>query len=146
MKNLQFYNFFRKNSFLPSIWLWKKDQKDLKLIHGFLSYSLIKQGKTEEGINLAQQTLKDFDDSEEGKWLKENSYYTWAVWKSGIEIRTADHIGKTKDLNQMDVANSFLADAENILVMPDGNTEIFRLRLDELESTKLSVGGMSSEE
>src|SRR4030042_3907215 len=50
---------------------------------GFLSYSLIKQGK-EEGIDLAEQTLTDFDESPEGKWLKENNYYTWAVWKSGV--------------------------------------------------------------
>ncbi len=102
---------------------------------GFLSYSLIKQGKTEEGLGLAQQTLKDFDDSDEGKWLKENNYYTWAVWKSGIEIRTADNIAKNKDSERADLAKSFLANAEDILRMPDGTTETFRLRLDELDST-----------
>jgi len=103
---------------------------------GFLSYSLIKQGKTAEGIELAQQTLKYFDDSDEGKWLKESNYYAWAVWKSGIEIRTAEHIAKTKDSGHTDLAKDFLADAGSILVMPDGTTENFRLRLDELDSTR----------
>jgi len=103
---------------------------------GFLSYSLTKQGKTEDGLGLAQKTLKDFDDSDEGRWLKENNYYTWAVWKSGIEIRTAEHIAKTKKSDYWDLANSYLEDAKNILVMPDGTEEIFNLRLDELRSTK----------
>ena len=103
---------------------------------GFLSYSLIKQGKTEEGLDLAQKTLKDFDGSDEGKWLKETNYYAWAVWKSGIEIRTAEHIAKTKDSEHADLAKAFLVDSENVLVMPDGTTESFRLRLDELNTTR----------
>jgi len=103
---------------------------------GFLSYSLIKQGKMEEGISLAQQTLKDFDESDEGKWLKDNNYYAWAVWKSGIEIRTSEHIVKTKDFRCADLAKVFLADSENILKMPDGTAESFRLRLDELDTTR----------
>jgi len=104
---------------------------------GFLSYSLIKQGKTEEGVGLEQQTLRDFDHSPEGQWLRENSYYTWAVWKSGIEIRTAEHIAKIKDSGHADLVEAFLTDAKNILVMPDGTTESFRLRLDELDNAKL---------
>lgn len=106
---------------------------------GFLSYSLIKQGKTDEGFDLTQKTLRDFDESDEGKWLKENNYYTWAVWKSGIEIRTAEHIGKTKDFNNLDLAKRFLVEAENILVMPDSTSENFRIRLDELNSVKHSI-------
>ena len=103
---------------------------------GFISYSLTKQGKTEEGLDLAKQTLKDFDKSDEGKWLKENNYYAWAVWKSGIEIRTAEHITKKKDFKNADLAKTFLTDSENILRMPDGTTESFRLRLDELATVK----------
>jgi hypothetical protein len=105
---------------------------------GFLSFSLIKQGKAkkDEGIELAKQTLKDFDESDEGKWLRENNYYAWAVWKSGIELRTAEHIFKKKDVKNADLAKILLTDSENILRMPDGATESFRLRLDELNATK----------
>ena len=103
---------------------------------GFISYSLLKQGKFDEGIKLAQQTLVDFDESEEGKWLKENSYQTWAVWKSGIEIRTAELFLKTKRSQYANMAKNLLSDSEAILQMPDGNAEIFRLRLDELDNAK----------
>ena len=103
---------------------------------GFLSYSLVKQDKTEEGIKLAQQTLTDFDTSEEGKWLKENDYYVWAVWKSGIEIRTVDHIIKTNDSAHLNLIEELLIDAESILKMSDGTRENFRHRLDELDATK----------
>ncbi len=102
---------------------------------GFLSYSLAKQGRV-EGMDLAQQTLRDFDYSDEGKWLKENNYYVWAVWKTGIEIRTSEHIIKTKDSKYSSLAKTFLSDAENILIMPDGTTENFRLRLDELSTIR----------
>lgn len=107
---------------------------------GFLSYSLIKQGKAEEGLGLAQQTLKDYDESDEGKWLKDNNYYTWAVWKSGIEIRTSEHLVKSKDSGHPDLPKTFLSDAESILKMPDGTTESFRLRLDELGNTRDLMG------
>jgi len=59
-----------------------------------------------------------------------------AVWKSGIEIRTAQHIVETKDENYFDLAKNLITDAENILKMPDGTMEIFTLRLDELNQAK----------
>lgn len=111
---------------------------------GFLSYSLLKQGKLAEGTSLVRQTLKDFDESEEGKWLKENNYYAWAVWKSGIEIRTAEHLIKKSGKNSAEFIHGLLNDAGVVLKMPDGNTEIFQLRLDELSvvSDKLTKSGL----
>lgn len=103
---------------------------------GFISYSLIKQGKTNDGMELVQQTLKDFDESPEGEWLRENDYFTWAVWKSGIEIRTAEHIIDKNDSKRADVAKDLLQNAQNILKMPNGSTEDFRLRLDELNNIR----------
>lgn len=103
---------------------------------GFVSYSLLKQRKTGDGLFLALHTLKEFDESEDGIWLKGQDYYTWAVWKSGIEIRTAEHILHSKNSENITFAKEFLEDAETILQMPDGTKEVFRLRLDELEATK----------
>lgn len=115
----------------------KPEEKFNRLeFNGFLSYSLMKQNRTDKGIDLAEQTIKDFDGSEEGKWLKDNNYYTWAVWKSGIEIRTSEHILRKKVSQHIGLAKAFLTDAENILKMPDGTTESFRLRLDELDTTR----------
>lgn len=111
---------------------------------GFLSYSLLKQGKLVEGTDLVKQTLKDFDESEEGKWLKENNYYAWAVWKSGIEIRTAEHLIKKNGKNSAGFVHELLDDAGAVLKMPDGNTEIFQLRLDELSAAtgRLAKAGL----
>ena len=102
---------------------------------GFISHSQIKQGK-KEGLDLATQTLKDFDTSPEGLWLKENDYYTWAVWKSGIEIRTAQHYCQKNDTQKLEIMRDWIVDAESILQTPDGDKEPFEIRLDELNNVK----------
>jgi hypothetical protein len=106
---------------------------------GFLSYSLLKQGRLTDGVSMAEATLKKFDETPEGKLLKENNYYTWAVWKSGIEIRTAEHILDTERDLYWGKNAELIEDAERILHMPDGTTEAFRLRLDELNSVKAKM-------
>jgi len=103
---------------------------------GFISYSLINQGKEDRGLNLMDQVLADYDQSVEGQWLKSHDYYTWAVWKSGVEIRTAKHLIEHSDSTQ---AKELINDAETILKMPDGNTEIFGLRIGELNHLKASI-------
>ncbi len=110
---------------------------------GFLSFSLLKQGKNMEGITLMQQTLTDFDESPEGTWLKSNDYYTWAVWKSGIQIRSAEAMAKEEGGEYKATATNLILDAQKILVMPGGDTEPFRLRLDELTVVKklLKING-----
>lgn len=116
--------------------LIKPEEKYNRLeFSGFLANSQIKQGK-KEGFDLAVQTLKDFDESTEGIWLKENDYYTWAVWKSGIEIRTADYFGEKKNIEHNKIIKDWLIDAESILQMPNGNKEVFQIRIDELSNVK----------
>jgi hypothetical protein len=110
---------------------------------GFISFSRLRQGEKYEGIQLTQWTLTKLDQSEDGKWLKENNYQTWAVWKSGIEIRTAEYILKRKLGEYNNLAENFLNNAKSILKMPNGDREIFRLRLDELESVKKTSGKIS---
>jgi len=102
-------------------------------LSGFLSYSLLKQRKP-GWFDLTQKTLSEFDTSEEGKWLKDNDYYPWAVWKSGIEIRTSDEVLGSKKLRSQYRVNvgEWLGDAESILRMPDGDTEVFGIRRQEL--------------
>jgi hypothetical protein len=104
-------------------------------LSGFLASSLIKQNK-KEGFDLAVKTLEDFDKSEEGIWLKENDYYTWAVWKSGVEIRTAQHFANKKYNKHSQIIKDWVIDADLILRMPNGDKEQFRIRRDELENLK----------
>jgi hypothetical protein len=115
-----------------------KERSNRLEILGFISTSKLAQEEESEGMYLAQRVLKDFDETAEGKWLKQNDYYTWAVWKSGVEMRTAEHILKSKSEKYANLAGNFLKDAESILKMPNGNTEIFELRLMELNNIKSS--------
>lgn len=103
-------------------------------LHGFLAFSLLKQNKS-GWFELTQETLTSFDNSPEGNWLNENDYYTWAVWKSGIEIRNSGAI-----LDSKKFANQYkgdievwLKDADYILQMPDGDRERFGIRRQELD-------------
>lgn len=103
---------------------------------GFISFSLLKQGKKSEGLKLMDQVLKDYDESPEGQWLKEKDYYTWAVWKSGVEIRNSEYLIKR---NASPRAKELISDAEKILVMPDGNNEKFGIRIGELDRLKTLI-------
>lgn len=115
------------------------DQKYQSLeLSGFLAFSLLKQNKS-GWFELTQKTLSDFDNSPEGSWLTDNDYYTWAVWKSGIEIRNSDALLDSKKLagQYRSNINEWLNDADSILQMPDGNRDVFGIRRQELEAVKL---------
>ena len=103
---------------------------------GFVAHSLLEQGKIEEGIQLVQQTLKDFNETEEGKQLKERDYYTWSVWKSGIENRTAEFLLKTKKPEYAELAKKLIAAAKVTLTMPENAQQQPLHRLDELKGTE----------
>ena len=106
---------------------------------GFLAFSKLKQKKP-EWFNLTIKTLSDFDKSSEGIWLRNNDYYTWAVWKSGVEIRTSDALLNTQHQKEyQENINLWIRDADSILIMPDGNRNIFQLRLDELNAVKAKL-------
>jgi tetratricopeptide (TPR) repeat protein len=57
-------------------------------VKGFLSFSLIMSGSTSRGYELAWKTFNNFDTDRDAIFLKENDYVTWAIWKSGIPVRT----------------------------------------------------------
>lgn len=103
---------------------------------GFLANSLLMQvwnpRKVGQGFEMAVKTIDEFDDSEEGKWIKEVDYYKWAVWKSGIQIRTAQYIKIFHIKNKQEFAQQLLQDARKILVMPNGSTKEFAQRIAEL--------------
>jgi hypothetical protein len=102
-------------------------------LSGFLSFSLLKQGEF-VWYGVAQQTLLDFDESPEGEWLKSHDYYTWAVWKSGIEIRNSNALlGTPKESLYRENIASWLVDADNVLT-PDHDFSIRRQELSEVQS------------
>lgn len=53
---------------------------------GFAIFDEIRLGEIEKGIAAAEALHQDYEQTEEGKALREKDYTTWAVWRSGLYI------------------------------------------------------------
>lgn len=67
-------------------------------LNGFLSYALIMSNDPSNGYKLAKKVFGNFENSLDGKKLKKSDYETWAIWRSGIVVRTVEAF-ITKKLN-----------------------------------------------
>lgn len=116
----------------------KKDNKEQILeLNGFLAATLLANGKTNEGIDLALRTFEDFETSNIGRKLKEKDYYVWAVWRSGIISRMVFamkeigvNIEKQKWEDLLNKCEDFLSNPEKEIW---GN---FQFRLDEIKKAR----------
>jgi tetratricopeptide (TPR) repeat protein len=111
-------------------------------ILGFLAFSQIMSGDIKGGVELAEQTFDRFNNSEEGLDRKEADYYTWAVWASGIPIRTVSALLLTKALpaDKKMWAEEWLRKAEAMMAFPDGSDtwgdKNFEYRKNELKKVR----------
>ncbi|MFZ5932696.1 MAG: tetratricopeptide repeat protein [Patescibacteria group bacterium] len=103
-------------------------------LEGFLSSALIKSGKVNEGVNLAKKTFEKFNQSSEGKFLKKKDYYTWAIWKSGIAIRTIEATHSKRFLSWLAEVGKDLNPPKGVKIWGD-----FSLRRDEIATLKRRV-------
>ncbi len=115
----------------------KRVPRQLEL-EAFLSFSLIMSGQTKKGLDLAQMTFKKFNDSKDGESLKSMDYFTWAVWKSGIPIRTIGALQSKKISFDKKKLLSWLKEVESDLNPPKSKKfpGDFTLRRDEIEALK----------
>jgi tetratricopeptide (TPR) repeat protein len=118
---------------------WSQRINALEL-SGFLAEALILNGKTQKGIDLAKRTFKAYDEGD-GERLKENDYYTWAVWKSGCIIKVwhalfAKRPPLTREITQELI--QMLDEADKILIISEGEEtwgdKNFEMRKDEIEA------------
>lgn len=101
---------------------WRDRVNSLEL-RGFLAEAVIMSGEAERGVGIARQTFLEYDKGD-GEKLKEDDYYTWAVWKSGCVIKAwhallANNIPINQGLTEGMV--DMLQDAEDILAIPEGD-------------------------
>jgi len=106
-------------------------QANILEYQGFIAYSQAKQGKP-EAFNSTIQVLGDYENSDYGRQLKKDDPVKCAIWKSGVEIRMAEHFSTSADPNIINTAKSWLQNAEDILQVKDGVKPEFRLRADAL--------------
>ena len=112
-------------------------------IEGFLSFALIMAGRSSEGVSLAKQIYKKYDQTQEGRDIRKKDYFTWAVWKTGVPVRTIGAlIEKRITFNKKEVLG-WLAEAERDLSFPKGKStwgdKSFRFRKDEIASIKRTL-------
>lgn len=114
-----------KGKFSESVKFYKKAPKTAET-QGHLAYALIMSGKANLGFKLAQKALKDVDS------IKKD-YYTWAVWKSGIVIRTVVALLTKKAKFDQKLINKWVSEIEKDLSKKGFD---FGYRLAELEKLK----------
>ncbi|HLD50737.1 hypothetical protein A3K34_03670 [candidate division WWE3 bacterium RIFOXYC1_FULL_40_10] len=115
-----------------------KDVKSKLEVSGFLADALIRLGKPIEGLHLAEKTYEEFHNSESGKNLKEEDYFTWAVWMSGIAPRvvkalldTGIAIDKNRILSWLEKVKEELTNPTGVVRWGDPK---FEFRINEIDS------------
>ena len=84
-------------------------------VEGFLSYSLIMSGQVERGYKMALNVYAKFDKEKEAKALKKDNYTTWAIWRTGIPLRTINALIDKKFTFDKKGALEWLSQSESIL-------------------------------
>ena len=115
-------------------------------LQGFLAGSIIRSGKAQEGIELAQTTFHQYDEGD-GRVLREKDYYVWAVWKSGCATKMWNAILDKKvklDPPTKGMLLEMLDEADRTTVFPDGQTtwgdRSFEMRKDEIGKIRQRLG------
>lgn len=109
-------------------------------LKGFLAYSLLMSGQVQDGVRLAKDSYQELKESRDAMYLMKKDYFTWAVWLSGIPIRTiAALIEKRMTFNRREMLN-WLSEAGRLLVIPKGEKtwgdKNFQFRKDEIVALK----------
>lgn len=128
-----------KGKYRDSVNFYQKSIKYVRLdpepfrifeLKAFLYFAMIMNGKAKEGIRSSRRLFNDFALTPAGRKLKRSDYQTWAIWRSGIAIKTVGAIlDKGLTFNKDDLLN-WLGKAEIDLASGDFSyrkTEITKL-------------------
>lgn len=103
-----------KKQYKKAIDLYKKSDKNLE-IEGFISYSTTMSGQYNKGLELSKSIYNKFLKSPEGKKLKQVDYNTWAIWMSGVTIRTVNALIEKKINFNLEDIEVWIKDTEKYL-------------------------------
>jgi hypothetical protein len=109
-------------------------------LEAFLSYSVLMSGKR-KGLELSKKIYDRFENTTEGKRLKRADYTTWAIWRTGIPIRTINALfnkkmdfDKEMVINWLKLAEKDLHPAKSVKTWAD-----FGFRKGELNALKKKI-------
>lgn len=107
---------------------------------GFLAYSTMMSGKVKKGVALAESVYEEFERGV-GLQLKKQDYPVWAIWRTGVAIRTVDGLLKMKEDFDKEWARAWIDEAEELIKEPRGAKKWigkvdFGFRRDEVKKLK----------
>ncbi|MFZ3301654.1 MAG: hypothetical protein WA152_03010 [Microgenomates group bacterium] len=83
---------FKKSSFYykKSIKYIKSDPEQFRIfeLEGFLAFAILMSGQIDKGYKYSKKVYSKYVNTKNGILLKKKDYFTWAVWRSGVAIRT----------------------------------------------------------
>ena len=88
-------------------------------LEAFLAYSTMMSGEIKAGLLGAKKLFKKFNTNSKALTLKKKDYLTWAIWRSGIPIRTINALIDKKQLFNNKEMLKWLAEAEKDLAKGD---------------------------
>ncbi len=106
-------------------------------LEAFLSFSTMMSGEYSKGLKLSKIVYNKFLKSPEGKKLKQDDYNTWAIWMSGVTIRTVNALIEKKVNFNLQEIEMWIKDTEKYLNKED----VFSYRKDELNNLKKRIYG-----
>ena len=113
-----------RGQYKKAVGLYRKSIKFVKLdtepfrileLEGLLSFSLMMSGSYSAGYKLARETYNKFRLSPEGKLLNKKDYQTWAIWISGLVMRTIKALLDKKLFFDEDKIEIWLKEVESYL-------------------------------
>ena len=106
---------------------------------GFIAFSKFRQGEKTEALEITNGVIRDFNESDEGKWLKRTNPNMWASWLFGIERRMADCLVSSKKPEDKESVRTMVQSIENILTSPDVDKSLLFHRIKEHEELKSRI-------
>ena len=84
-------------------------------LEAFLSFSTMMSGEYSKGLKLSKIVYNKFLKSPEGEKLKQDDYNTWAIWMSGVTIRTVNALIEKKINFNLQEIEMWIKDTEKYL-------------------------------
>jgi len=120
-----------------------KNERSKLEVGAFLAESMIRLGDTSEGLEYAKNIFDDFYNSDLGKSIKNDDYFVWAIWMSGVMPRIANALVESgQDFDKGEI-KELLKKTKHELENPSGEItwgdDKFEFRINEIESSLKSL-------
>lgn len=115
-----------------------KNEKSKLEVGAFLAEATVRLGNGQEGLEKAKQIFDDFYNSDLGRQIKQEDYFVWAVWMSGVMPRVVKALVETdQDFDRKEAAELLKKTKEELENPSEKITwgdDKFEFRIDEINA------------